>query len=539
MNETLSSLHSELERFPPGKDRMTPPCQFESVNTIGKNGLAHFEIISDQNGEPVEYHCSYCNAEFQRLTGDQCKVGYTVPRHPHQSGEPILHLDLRNYLNITARTGNPVLNEQYSPTTDTWFLLVIFSDCPGKVTALIYEIPRKSSGRMSIGMADEKFRQVLDHANEAIFIIQERRLCYYNRKTLEITGFSDKELQQISISRLIHLDDRNRVFDMMTKRYYGHKGDCIAPFRVIVNENKHIWVEAHTVLIDWEGKSALINFVNDVTDRENAAAQLKEVQSNFVKAIERKTKEINIQQTRNAYWHKLASVSELATGIAHELNQPLAIIRAQGELIQLSAQKEGCDDSELKEGMQAIIEEVDRAAGIIDALRALSWNRQADPIPVNINDVLKESRLFFQKQLDAELISCEVILDPQVPETILDPRQLIQVIVNLVSNARFAVNQKAEEHKGGYPKRIRLRTIYTGLTGRISISVTDNGIGMSREVRRRCLEPFYTTREVGMGRGLGLAIVTGIVNQYQGDIHISSCKEEGTTVTTTFSLSRY
>ena len=224
---------------------------------------------------------------------------------------------------------------------------------------------------------------------------------------------------------------------------------------------------------------------------------------------------------------KLASLGELATGIAHEINNPLAIITATTGVIRDQLDPEFGLDS----GPEAILPEIDtidsaafRARGITRQL--LDFGRKHEPkkVACDLNELLKDVvGGVKQKQFSVANIELKMELEPDLPRTLVDPDQIRQVFLNLVNNAGDAISG---------PGTI---TVSTRSDDRyVTVTIADTGEGMSSEQLEKIFDPFYTTKEVGKGTGLGLSISLGIIESVDGRIGVESQKGRGTTFTVTF-----
>ncbi len=211
---------------------------------------------------------------------------------------------------------------------------------------------------------------------------------------------------------------------------------------------------------------------------------------------------------------RLATVGMLAAGVAHELNEPLGNILGFAQL----AKKSGDAPMSVKHDLEKIEGACIYARGIIQKLLMFSRQMPTAKRPVDLNGLVKDGLFFFDARCAKEGIKLEIVLCPELPEIVADPVQLNQVVVNLVVNALQSM-----QPGGG---RI---SVQTGFDGReVSLVVEDNGCGMNKEVLDRVFEPFFSTKDVGQGTGLGLSVVHGIVTSHGGSIKVESKVRQGT-----------
>ena len=230
-------------------------------------------------------------------------------------------------------------------------------------------------------------------------------------------------------------------------------------------------------------------------------------------------------QTRAQLEHaaKLASVGELASGIAHEINNPLAIITVESGLLMdyLDPQfKQKIDDGELRQRLQTIQDSAFRCRDITRKLlrfvRRSDFDLQEHDIHQLIDDVIVG---LLGNEIELSDLNVVRRYDPSLPLLVTDGNQLQQVILNIVNNARDAIGDKSGE--------IIISTSQIGK--KIVISIQDNGGGMTPEILDKLFVPFFTTKEVGKGTGLGLSVSYGIVRSLGGEIKVESVAGVGST----------
>ncbi len=216
---------------------------------------------------------------------------------------------------------------------------------------------------------------------------------------------------------------------------------------------------------------------------------------------------------------RLAAVGQLAAGVAHELNNPLAAIQGYAQFL---ARKTELDDA-IKDDVEIIYKEALRATKITANL--LSFTHKHDPKRnmASINEIIENSLELQIYNMKINNIEVEMNLSEDLPETMADSHQLQQVFVNLINNAEQAITEANGKGK---------LTIETRQVGNIiRVTITDNGPGISEENLDQLFDPFFTTKEVGEGTGLGLSICFGIIEQHSGKIRADSKPGEGTTFT--------
>ena len=219
------------------------------------------------------------------------------------------------------------------------------------------------------------------------------------------------------------------------------------------------------------------------------------------------------QQLRHA--DRLATIGQLAAGVAHELNEPLGAILGFAQLAKRPANL----PKQSREDLEKIETICLRAREIIRKLLFFARQVPPDRGRVSLNQVIEDALEFLKARFAGDGIDLALELAPDLPEITCDPAQLNQVLVNLVVNALQAMP------KGG---RLTVRT--RPAKGHVRLIVEDTGIGMSEDVLEKIFVPFFTTKDVGEGTGLGLPVVHGIVTSHGGRIAVKSRPGRGTRI---------
>lgn len=240
-------------------------------------------------------------------------------------------------------------------------------------------------------------------------------------------------------------------------------------------------------------------------------------------------REILEKQAQVIHAGRLTAMGEMATGIAHELNQPLAIIKIAADGLKKFFHDIAIENAMEKKAAEKITAQVERAATIITNMRSFSrtGNNQAEMGDVRI-PVLKALSFFREQFRIHEIQLNETIFENEI-NAVIDPLRFEQVVVNLLTNARFAVEKKEQQKTSPFDKKITVNLYRKNIKNRnrIILEIKDNGSGMTAPEKERCLEPFYTTKKVGEGTGLGLSIVHTILKEQNMSLEIDSIEGKG------------
>jgi len=228
---------------------------------------------------------------------------------------------------------------------------------------------------------------------------------------------------------------------------------------------------------------------------------------------------------------RLAELGQMAAGFAHEINNPLQIMKSEQALIDTIFSdmrtrgdlKDSEDLKEVEDSMAQIKLQIDRCAKITQAI--LKFGRQSEPVvkDVDLVSFIPEVTSMVSKKASVNGIALKERIAENTPIVHVDPSQLQQVLLNLYNNAIDAITERHGSQGGEL-------TIGTGSdeNGRVTISVKDNGIGISPENLKKVFTPFFTTKPVGQGTGLGLSVCYGIVDSMGGVMEVESERGAGT-----------
>jgi signal transduction histidine kinase len=235
-----------------------------------------------------------------------------------------------------------------------------------------------------------------------------------------------------------------------------------------------------------------------VTDLEGLGS------TDLLLALYDRTEELRAQRELVAR-EKLATIGEIASGVAHEVNNPLAAIRMEAELLSTTA------DADTEASARTIMREVDRAAGIVRSLLQLARRTDTTPTPVQLNNVIMDVAEIRRRVVRSEGVDLATDLDERAPAVLGLSQELLQVVLNLVTNAEYAV-------RGRSPAVIHLVT--QARDGWVRFVVEDSGVGVPADIRGRIFEPFFSTKPPEAGSGLGLTVCQRVVSELGGHIRI-------------------
>jgi two-component system NtrC family sensor kinase len=343
--------------------------------------------------------------------------------------------------------------------------------------------------------SEERYARLVESAFDAIFTVDhDGRITSANQSLVHACGKSREQLLGSPAVELVDPRDRQLALQAFGDAMSG------APQR------------AQLRYPDWTGETATCSVT--LTPLSEEAGKI----TGSICIVRDITEEVRITE-QLVQQEKLAAVGELVSGVAHELNNPLASVMAFAQLL-LNEREAGQTN---REALEAIHHEAKRAAKIVANLLTFARQHQPERAATDLNRVVEDTLELRRYSLRNAQVNVVVRLDPAMPPTMADAFQLQQVVLNLLANAEHALSAWSGA---------RVVTVSTEHDGeRLTISVADTGPGIAPDHLSRVFNPFFTTKPVGEGTGLGLSISDGIVREHGGRIRVESTPGKGATFT--------
>lgn len=366
--------------------------------------------------------------------------------------------------------------------------------------------------------SEEFVRKVLETVDEGFLVIDEDyRIVSANRAYLSLVHKSCEEVAGRHCYEVTHhlLKPCHESGEDCPVLNTFNTGQPKTALHIHRGDTRTAYVEVKSYPIkDETGRViSVIAVINDITEKKRLEEQLRHAQ-------------------------KLEAVGQLAGGVAHDFNNILSAIVGYGQLLQMKM-KEG---DPLRANVDQIMKATERAANLTHSLLAFSRKQMINPQAVNLNEIIRKVGKFLERVI-GEDVELKTMLRPlsqlqpaeDVPElnVMADSGQIEQMLMNLATNARDAMPQGGCLTIGS--ELIDLGADFMKVHGYgrpgtyVLMTVTDTGIGMDQEMRKKIFEPFFTTKDMGKGTGLGLSMVYGIVKQHNGYIDVYSEPGNGTT----------
>ena len=376
------------------------------------------------------------------------------------------------------------------------------------ISALLVNLARRRRAERSLAESKNRLKAVLDTSVEGIITINERGIIEdVNKAGEKIFGYSAAEMIGQSVNLLMppssngeHNGQLNNYLQTSEPKNIGvgrdvsgrRKDGSIFPIELSVSE---------LALAD---RRIFTNFVRDVTARK----QLEEESRRHLMEL--------------AHVTRVSTLGELSGSLAHELNQPLTAILSNAQAASRFLETgHSYDLDEVRDILKDIVEEDQRAGEIIRRMRSMLKKGKAQLQPLNLNEVIREALQIMHSDLVARNITIQLELEPRLPSVLCDRIQVQQVLINLVLNSSDAMSKQAASE--------RRLVIETGIPtdSHARVTLTDSGPGIPAELAGKIFEPFFSTKEAGLG--MGLAICSSIVSSHGGRLWLETPTTTGAT----------
>jgi len=353
----------------------------------------------------------------------------------------------------------------------------------------------------------ELFRLISENAADMIAVVDKDGNRLYNSPSYQkILGYSPEELERTSSLEQIHRDDREKVLAAAVYAHEHGEGQTIE-YRMRDKAGQwHVLESTASVIRNKSGEVEKLVIVN----RDVSEGRLLERQ--FLQA------------------QKMEAIGRLSGGVAHDFNNLLGVIIGYAELLEEELPK----PSTLRESVDQVLSAGHQAASLTKQLLAFSRQQVLEPKIVDVNTIVQDTQKMLRRLIgeDIELITQ---LDMNLGRVKVDQGQLEQAIINMAVNARDAMPNGGQLRiqTGNFEIDAAAARNYqypVQVGSYVRLSISDTGVGMSKETLARAFEPFFTTKEKGKGTGLGLAMVYGFVKQSGGYVDLTSNLGSGTTV---------
>jgi len=378
------------------------------------------------------------------------------------------------------------------------------------ITGAFLDISERKHAEQALHESEQKYRSLFDSGPNPIFVLDQSSLKILdaNPSAEDTYGYSKQELIGKSFLELGTFDYNEQPQESMGDDQWQQW--CVVSHQVRHHRKsgKPFYAEIKACPAVYREKPAIILAATDITQTVEKDAQLFQAS-------------------------KMTTLGEMSAGIAHELNQPLNTIKIGNDYLKALIEKNrSIQQEKLRQVVTMVTSQVERASAIIHRLREFGRKPDFKKEKVSVNATVEGVMAIIGQQLVLQNIEVDYDLDEGLPVILANKNQLEQVIFNLVTNARDAIEHYPTDT--GAPRRRRISLVTREDGDDVVCRIADTGAGIPEDFQEKIFEPFFTTKEVGRGMGLGLAITYGIVRDFDGSIEVDSSPEQGTCFTLRF-----
>ncbi len=324
-----------------------------------------------------------------------------------------------------------------------------------------------------------------------------------SRRYFEIIAYDpNKEISLTDYYKRIHPDDLNPIKSRFERNLVEDNSKReITSHRLIAEDGRIIWVQTvgKNIEFDDSGQATrMIGVARDITAEQVAK------------------NELNNERAKSTHASKLSTLGEMASGIAHEINNPLTIIRGYLKMIEYMVIEKNISREEILDSIKKSQKATERTSKIVASLKYFSRDASLDPFEKkSVSEIIDDTLNFCQARLEKQNVHLEIKYEIEGTDLNCRPVEISQILLNLILNSFDAVRALVPERKW-------LKVIVSEDKDNIQIRVLDNGEGISDEIRPKLFEPFNTSKPAGEGTGLGLSISKNIARSHFGDLTLES-----------------
>ena len=367
-------------------------------------------------------------------------------------------------------------------------------------TRLQEDIAKRIEVQHALRASEEQYRAVFNASIDGLALwTPDGAIVDINLTLWKMYGYSDEEFLARDPGKPIRQARRPALDKILPSVSRGE------PFHTELTDQRKdgssMELEVYGIPMLYQAKPHVLTISRDITEKKRASEELV------------RQREMLHQR------EKLAALGSLLAGVAHELNNPLSVVVARAAIL------EERDDPGTRDAASKIRAAAERCARIVRTFLAMARQQQPERVPVTVSEVMSAALDLTGYALKTSSVEVRLDLAADAPPVLADADQLHQVFMNLIVNAQQALQDQPP------PRILSLTSRFDPATNTVRIAVADNGPGIPEAVRKRIFEPYFTTKPLGSGTGVGLAVCLGIVEAHGGTLTVGSGDESGAVFT--------
>ncbi len=501
-------------------------------------------VIKDSSGKTIRTYGVNQDITERKLAEERIKA---LAKFPSENPNPVLRVTREGKVIYSNRAGLDILDkwntELEGVVPERWQRIITgaFSepskeedeDVGGRIFAFIVQpvpeggyanlygrdITERKSTQDALKESEERFRAIFDYANDGILVADEstRKFVLANATMCRMLGYSEEELLRMGVNGLHPEQDLPAVIEQFERQ--RRREQVLAKDTPMKRKDGSVfYADISATPFVMNGKKCLMGIFRDITERKKAEEEL-------MAAYE----ELKKTQAQLIQSNKMSALGQLASGVAHELNNPLTGVLNNVQLIKLeAASKQAFSLDDFKELLDIVENSALRCKKIAQSLLDFTHMSKGSLSLLSLNDIFTKTLGLISTEMKLRNIVFHEQLQPDLPQVSGDAQLLQQVIYGLIINAKWAIEKKSKE--GG---DITVKTWHEPGKKLVGMSVSDTGIGIPEENLPKIFTPYFTTKDVGEGTGLGLALFYNIIKNHNGAMAVESKPGFGATFTVT------
>lgn len=372
----------------------------------------------------------------------------------------------------------------------SWLLLSDYRTEDGGRVSIAADITDLKRREHALVDSEERYRLLVETLPDGVMLHDSRSMLFLNSVGRRILGIpEDFAVEKLQYQDFVTSDDKDNATTRI--RAVLEKGENVSPSerRIHTADGRDIWIEIAAVPFRKGSQRMGLAVFRDLTETKQAQAE-----------IERQREALHQSE-------KLSALGSLLAGVAHELNNPLSIAVAQAVLLE-----ETNKDPKIIKRAKDIRSAAERCARIVKTFLSMARQQTPERTSVDINELIRNALELMGYTLGSSGVEIETDLADKLPAIWGDADQLHQIIANLIVNAQQAMAATADHRK------LSIGTHFDAEAGMVTLVLDDSGPGVPENLRSRIFDPFYTTKPIGVGTGIGLAVCHGVVETHGGTI---------------------
>ena len=430
----------------------------------------------------------YTRDEMLKILGGALRSG--TPPYTQEDAEKLEAVIAGN----TQKFERPSKNKNGSLRWDDVFMKRVTISGQDRILVLTREITDRKLAETALRSSEEQYRSIFNASIDGLVLWNaQAEIVDVSPALSKMYGYSEEEFSRLPAGRFTCLSYHPAVLRSVAAGVPLH-----AEFTALRKDGSALELEVHGIPMQYQGKPHALTIARDITEKKHSANELA--------------------RQRDALYQreKLAALGSLLAGVAHELNNPLFVVVARAVMLE----EQG--DVATRVAALKIRTAAERCARIVRIFLSMARQQQPERGPVVINDIVSAALDITGYAVRTSNIELVLDLANDIPPIFADADQLHQVLLNLIINAQQAL-QDLPVHR-----QIRIVSEFEPMKGVVHVVVADNGPGIPAELRARVFEPYFTTKPMGVGTGVGLAVSLGIIEAHGGTLTVECPVAGGT-----------